>query len=84
MSDKAVALKYDKEQDGAPKVVALGKGEIAQKIIEKAKEYHVPIFCNQELVNSLINLDIDTEVPPSLYNAIVEVFVLLMKNESKA
>ncbi len=84
MSDKAVALKYDKEQDGAPKVVALGKGEIAQKIIEKAKEYHVPIFCNQELVNSLINLDIDTEVPPSLYNAIVEVFVWLMKNESKA
>ncbi len=84
MSDKAVALKYDKEQDDAPKVVALGKGEIAQKIIEKAKEYHVPIFCNQELVNSLINLDIDTEVPPSLYNAIVEVFVWLMKNESKA
>lgn len=84
MSDKAVALKYDKEQDGAPKILASGKGEIAQKIIEKAREYNVPIFCNQELVNSLINLDIDTEVPPSLYNAVVEVFVWLMKNESKA
>jgi flagellar biosynthesis protein len=84
MSDKAVALKYDKESNSAPKVIALGKGEIAQKIIDKAKEYHVPIFCNQELVNSLINLDIDTEIPPNLYNAVVEVFAWLMKNESKA
>ncbi len=84
MSTKAVALKYDKEQDDAPRVTAMGQGEVAQKIIEKAKEHHIPLFCNQELVNSLLHLDIDTQVPPSLYNALVEVFVWLMKNESKA
>ena len=83
MSDKAVALKYDKEENSAPKVIASGKGEIAKKIIEKAQQYHVPIFCNQELVNSLINLEIDKEIPPQLYNAVVDVFLWLMKNESK-
>jgi flagellar biosynthesis protein len=83
MSDKAVALKYDKGQDGAPRVIASGKGEIAQKIIEKAQEFHVPIFCNQALVNSLINLEIYKEVPPQLYNALVDVFLWLMNNESK-
>ena len=84
MSNKAVALKYDKEQDSAPKVIASGKGEIAHKIIEKAREFNVPIFCNQELVNSLINLEIDKEIPPQLYNAVVDVFLWLMRNESKA
>ena len=84
MSDKAVALKYDKIEDDAPRVLASGKGEVAKKIIEKAREFHVPIFCNQELVNSLINLEIDKEIPPQLYNAVVDVFLWLMKNESKA
>lgn len=83
MSDKAVALKYDKEKDDAPRVIATGKGEVAQKIIQKAKDYNIPIFCNQELVASLINLDLDKEVPANLYNAVVEVFVWLMKNEAK-
>jgi flagellar biosynthesis protein len=83
MSDKAVALKYDKEKDGAPRVIATGKGEVAQKIIQKAKDYNIPIFCNQELVASLINLELDKEIPANLYNAVVEVFVWLMKNEAK-
>ena len=83
MSDKAVALKYDKEHDDAPRIIASGKGEIAQKIIQKAKDYNIPIFCNQELVASLINLELDKEIPVNLYNAVVEVFVWLMKNEAK-
>jgi flagellar biosynthesis protein len=83
MSDKAVALKYDKEKDGAPRVIATGKGEVAQKIIQKAKDYNIPIFCNQELVASLINSELDKEIPANLYNAVVEVFVWLMKNEAK-
>ena len=83
MSNKAVALKYVRKEDSAPQVIASGKGEIANKIIEKAREYQIPLFCNQELVNSLINLEIDKEVPPQLYNALVDVFLWLMKNESK-
>ncbi|MDD5157998.1 EscU/YscU/HrcU family type III secretion system export apparatus switch protein [Sulfurimonas sp.] len=83
MQNKAAALKYDKANQGAPKVIASGKGAIAKKIIEKAKEFNVPIFANEALVNSLVDLDIDHEIPAELYKAVVEVFVWLMKNEKK-
>ena len=84
MRDKAVALKYDKELQNAPKIVASGQGELASKIIQKAKEYNVPIFSNPELASSLINLKIDQEIPAQLYHAVVDIFLWLMKNESKS
>lgn len=83
MADKAAALKYDKEDGNAPKVIASGKGSIAQNIIEKAKEFDVPIFANEALVNSLIDLEVDREIPAELYQAIADVFIWLMKNEKK-
>lgn len=83
-NDKAVALKYDKEFNRSPKIVASAKGELATRIIQKAKEYNVPIFSNPELASSLIDLDLDKEVPPRLFQAVADVFVWLMKNESKS
>jgi flagellar biosynthesis protein len=83
MANKAAALKYDKDSGDAPKVIASGKGSIAQNIIEKAKEFDVPIFANEALVNSLIDLEIDREIPAELYQAIADVFIWLMKNEKK-
>ena len=83
MSDKAAALKYDKERGGAPTVVASGKGELAKRIIQKAEEFDVPIFANEALVNSLIDLEIDAQIPSELYQSVVEVFVWLLKNEKK-
>ncbi len=82
MTPKAVALKYDKQTQNAPKVIASGKGEIASKIIEKAKEFDISIFQNETLVNSLIDIDLDKEVPPKLYEALVEVFIWLSKQEN--
>jgi flagellar biosynthesis protein len=84
MAQKAAALKYDKEAQSAPKVIASGKGAIAQKIIEKAREFDIPLFANEALVNSLIDLDLDKEIPSELYSTVVEVFLWLMKNEKKA
>jgi flagellar biosynthesis protein len=84
MSDKAVALKYDKESKSAPTVVAKGSGEIAKKIIQKAEEFDVPIFQNEALANSLLSLDVDDQIPPNLYKAVAEVFVWLMQSEEKA
>lgn len=81
---KAVALAYEAYADHAPKVIASGKGEIAQSIISKAKEWDIPLFQNQELVNSLINLEINKEVPPELYEALVSVFIWLKDCEEKA
>lgn len=84
INTKAAALKYEMYSNQAPKVLASGEGEIAKKIIEKAKEFDVAIFKNEELVNSLLKLEIGDEIPRELYLAVVEVFVWLAKMEKKA
>ena len=81
---KAVALKYKVYEDNAPKVIAKGKGEIAKKIIKKAKKYDVPIFCNETLADMLLNVEIDEKIPTKMYEVVVEVFVWLYKLEEKA
>lgn len=77
--NKAAALQYDKIN--APKIIASGSGVIAQSIIEKAKEFDVPLFTNEALVNSLVDLEVDKEIPQELYQGVVEVFLWVMKNE---
>jgi flagellar biosynthesis protein len=84
MNPKAVAMKYKAYEDNAPKVIAKGSGEIAKKIIEKAKEFDISIFQNPELTDMLMNVEIDEEVPAELYKAVVEVFIWLHKTEQKA
>ncbi len=84
MEKKAVALKYQEQESSAPKVVAKGQGIIAEKIMQKADEFDVPIFQNKALAESLLNLDLDEQIPPNLYKAVAEVFVWLMKSEKKA
>ena len=81
MSEKAAALKYDKDSTAAPIILAKGKGETAKRIIQKAQEFDVPIFANEALVNSLIDLEVNKEIPSELYQGVVEVFIWLMKNE---
>lgn len=78
-SQKAVALKYDKTNDNAPKVIGKGKGEIASNIIQLAKEYDIPIKKDEDLVELLSKVDIDKEIPPNLYKAVAEVFSFLYK-----
>jgi len=80
---QAVALGYEQKQNTAPKVLASGKGTIAEKIINKAKEFDVPIFVNKELVASLVELEIDKEIPQELYSAVVDVFVWLNSIEKR-
>ena len=81
LTPKAAALKYDSINDNAPKVVASGRGEIALKIIQKAKEFNVPLFQNEILAEALSKQEIDTEIDPELFKAVAEVFVWLMKVE---
>ncbi|NPA87842.1 EscU/YscU/HrcU family type III secretion system export apparatus switch protein [Caminibacter pacificus] len=81
---KAVALKYKAYEDNAPKVVAKGKGVLAQKIIQKAKEYDVPLFQNEALADMLLSVEVGEEIPPKMYEAVVEVFVWLYNLEEKA
>ncbi|MBW1705105.1 MAG: EscU/YscU/HrcU family type III secretion system export apparatus switch protein [Deltaproteobacteria bacterium] len=74
---KAVALKYDKDKDYAPKLVAKGKDYIAERIIEIAKENRVPIYPDRDLVQVLEALDLDFEIPAELYRAVAEVLVFV-------
>ena len=82
-SSKAAALKYDPSQNRAPKILASGKGKVAEAIIAKAKEYDIPLFANEALVESLVGLEIESEIPQELYQAVVEVFVWLAKADAR-
>lgn len=84
LNPKAVALKYEPQIDSAPKVVAKGEGEVAKKIIQKAKEFSIPIFQNEALAESLLKVDLDNQIPYKLYEAVVEVFIWLQKSQKKA
>jgi flagellar biosynthesis protein len=73
----AAALKYDQQRDGSPKVVARGRGGIAEKIIELAKKNHIPIKNDPGLVQLLSKLDIDEQIPVELYRAVAEILAFV-------
>lgn len=82
-SPKAVALKYDQKKDGAPRVVARGRGEIAEKIVEIAKANNVPLYEDKNLAQILEALDLETEIPPELYRAVAEVLAFIYRLNGK-
>ena len=69
---QAIALEYD-PSDEAPRVVASGKGILADKIIEKARESSVPIHRDDKLADTLSRLDIGEMIPPELYEVVAEI-----------
>lgn len=83
MKEKAVALKYNAELNGAPKVTAKGEGFTAENIIKIAKLHDIPIKKDEDLVELLSQLDVDREVPPEMYKAIAEVFSFIYKMTKK-
>jgi flagellar biosynthesis protein len=76
----AVALTYGKEQ-GAPKVVAKGRGLIAQAIIERAKQNNIYVHESTELVGMLMQVELDQQIPPQLYLAVAELLAWLYRLE---
>lgn len=79
----AIALKYDKEKDGAPRVVAKGIRFKAEKIKELAKQYGVPVMRNVGLANALFRVEVGEEIPEDLYDAVAEVlnFIYALQQE---
>lgn len=76
---KAIALKYEPPKDTAPKVVAKGRGYIADRIIELAKQHGVPLKEDHTLVEVLAKLDLYEEIPIELYKAVAEILVFVYK-----
>lgn len=75
-----VALAY-REGQVAPKVVAKGRGLIAQEIIKRAKESGIYVHESSELVALLMQVNIDDRIPPQLYVAVAELLAWLYRLE---
>jgi flagellar biosynthesis protein len=77
----AVALTYD-ASSSAPRVVAKGRGLIAQAILERAKAAGVYVHESPELVALLMQVELDDQIPPQLYVAVAELLVWLYTVDS--
>ena len=69
----AIALEYDPETDDAPRVIASGRGEIADRILKIAQANQIPIREDPILAQALSMVDLEREIPPELYAVVAEV-----------
>ena len=72
----AVAISYE-PGEAAPKILAPGKGKVAEKIIETAKENKVPTYKDNKLASTLSKLQIGDMIPPELYEVVAEILVFV-------
>lgn len=86
MSDKkqklAIAIKYE-EEENAPKVIAKGKGIVAEKIIEEAKEVGIKTFEEKNLSKELYKIDIGNEIPEELYTSVAKILAFIYELDNK-
>jgi flagellar biosynthesis protein len=73
----AVALKY--ETPDAPRVVAVGRGELGQRIIDAAREHGVPLETNAPLAEALSTIELETEIPEQLYEAMAVIIGFILR-----
>lgn len=74
---EAVALRYNEGKDDAPKVIAKGKGLIAEEILSKAKEFDIPVQEDPAMLSILGTLEINESIPEELFEAVAEVFAFV-------
>ena len=79
----AVALAYNPQDDDAPKVVAKGKGYLAERIIQIAEENGVFIHKDPRLVKILSDLEVDELIPLPLYQVIAEILAMIYRLDEK-
>ena len=73
---QAIALEYDPSEE-APKVIASGRGYLAERIIERAKEAEIPVHKDDKLADTLSRLEIGGMIPPELYEVVAEILVFV-------
>jgi flagellar biosynthesis protein len=76
---KAVALRYKADEDAAPRIAAKGQGLVADQILKLAKQYNIPIREDRNLLQMLSTLDIDQEIPPTVYKAVAEILAFIYR-----
>ncbi len=78
----ALSLHFNQQKDQAPKVTAKGKGLMAERIIELAREHKIPIKEDPDLVEVLSQVDVNQEVPPTVYRVVAELLAWVYKMNS--
>ncbi len=73
---QAIALEYNPEEE-APRIIASGRGALAERIIEKAKEADVPVHRDDKLADTLSRLEIGDMIPPELYEVVAEILIFV-------
>lgn len=76
---QAIALRYQPGTDRAPKVAAAGRGYLAEKIIDLARAHNVPIRHDKDLVQVLSLLDLNEEIPTTVYKAVAEILAFIYR-----
>jgi flagellar biosynthesis protein len=76
---QAVALRYKPENDRAPKLVAKGQGYLAEKILELARQHHIPVREDKNLLQILSRLDLNQEIPAEVYKAVAEILAFIYR-----
>jgi flagellar biosynthesis protein len=78
-SRQVVALRYEPKRESVPRVVAKGRGYLADKILELAREHNIPIRQDRNLLQILSRLDLNDEIPPEIYKAVAEILAFIYR-----
>lgn len=81
---KVAALKYKKGEDNVPRLLGLGEGNTAERIVDIAKEHNIPLYSDKKLVDQLLSLEIGDSIPPELYKVVAEVLVFVYSADQQA
>ena len=80
---QAAALQYDQGKHEAPMMIAKGSGAVAEKIIALAKEQDIPLQRDPELLQILMKLEINQEIPENVFHAVAEILAMVYKANRK-
>lgn len=79
----AIALGYDAAKDGAPRVLAMGRGDLAEALLRIAQQHGVTIHTDHPLAEALVRLEVGEQIPTELYAAVAEVLAFLWRLEQE-
>lgn len=79
----AAALQYNPGQDGAPRVTAAGRGDMARLMGDMARENKIPVYEDPELAKTLYRLGVSTEIPPELYEVVAQILIYVARIDKK-
>ncbi len=78
----ATALKYDRQNDDVPKLIAKGMGSVAQNIMDIADQNNIPTYNDEKLSKQLYNLSLGEGIPEELYEIVAQILVFIANVDS--